>query len=98
MAHLKASGLGYDDLAKINPKLIYCSMTGFGHTGPKRSHPAYDIVIQAFSGIMASNGTAETAPVRVSPPMVDYGTGAQAALAVSAALFQRDPHRQGSTH
>ena len=87
---LEKFGLGYDDLKAINPKLIYCSITGFGHTGPKRSHPAYDIVIQAFSGIMAANGTPDSTPVRVGPPMVDYGTGAQAALAISAALYQRD--------
>ncbi len=88
-------GLGFDELAKINPRLIYCSMTGFGHTGPKRSHPAYDTVIQAFSGIMSANGTPDSTPVRVGPPMVDYGTGAQAALAISAALFQRDKTGKG---
>ena len=82
-------GLGYEDLSSINPGLIYCSLTGFGNTGPKRSHPAYDVVIQAFSGIMAMNGEADAPPVRVGPPMVDYGTGSQAALAISAALFQR---------
>lgn len=83
-------GVGYDDASAINPKLIYCSLTGFGRTGPKESHPAYDVVIQAFSGLMAGNGTADTGPIRVGPPMVDYGTGAQAALAISAALYQRD--------
>ena len=88
-------GLGYAALSAVNPQLIYCSLTGFGHTGPKRSDPAYDIVIQAFSGIMAANGEAESAPVRVGPPMVDYGTGAQAALAVSAALFQRIRTKKG---
>jgi len=82
-------GLGYEDLSSKNPGLIYCSLTGFGHTGPKRSHPAYDVIIQAFSGIMAMNGEADAPPVRVGPPMVDYGTGSQAALAISAALFQR---------
>ena len=92
---LEKLGLGYDDLKTVNPKLIYCSMTGFGHTGPKRSHPAYDVVIQAYSGLMAANGTPETAPVRVGPPMVDYGTGAQAALAISAALYQRDRTGKG---
>ncbi len=82
-------GLGYEDLSSLNPSLIYCSLTGFGQTGPKRSHPAYDVVIQAFSGIMAMNGEADSPPVRVGPPMVDYGTGSQAAFAISAALFQR---------
>lgn len=82
-------GLDYDSVKEINSQLIYCSMTGFGQTGPKAQHPAYDNVIQAFSGLMAHTGTTETAPVRVGPPVLDYGTGAQAAFAVSAALFQR---------
>ncbi len=88
-------GLGHEALSAVNPMLIYCSLTGFGHTGPKRSDPAYDIVIQAFSGIMAANGEADAPPVRVGPPMIDYGTGAQAALAVSAALFQRERTGKG---
>ncbi len=83
-------GLGYADMKRANPRLIYCSLTGFGHSGPKRHDPAYDVVIQAFSGIMAANGEANAPPVRVGPPMVDYGTGAQAALAISSALFQRE--------
>lgn len=86
---LEALGLGYDDLKAVNPTLIYCSMTGFGQTGPKRAHTAYDIVIQAYAGLMASNGEQDAPPVRVGAPMVDYGTGAQAAFAISAALFQR---------
>ncbi len=86
---LEKLGFGYDKASAINPKLIYCSLTGFGRTGPKANHPAYDVVIQAFSGLMAANGSGEAGPTRVGPPMVDYGTGAQAALAISAALFQR---------
>lgn len=88
-------GLGYQDLKKVNPRLIYCSLTGFGHTGPKKSDPAYDIVIQAFSGVMVANGELGSTPVRVGPPMVDYGTGAQAALAISSALFQREKTGKG---
>ncbi|MGB3278948.1 MAG: CoA transferase, partial [Pseudorhodobacter sp.] len=83
-------GLGYDAVSAMNPKIIYCSISGFGQTGPKAEHPAYDVVIQAFTGLMAANGSATSGPVRVGPPMVDYGTGAQAALAISAALFQRE--------
>jgi len=86
---LKKLGFGYEQSRAINSKLIYCSLTGFGRTGPKANHPAYDVVIQAFSGLMAANGSLEAGPTRVGPPMVDYGTGAQAALAISAALFQR---------
>ncbi len=86
---LEKLGFGYEQTKAINSKLIYCSLTGFGRTGPKANHPAYDVVIQAFSGLMAANGSVEAGPTRVGPPMVDYGTGAQAALAISAALFQR---------
>jgi len=86
---LERLGLGYKELSQLYPGLIYCSLTGFGHTGPKRSDPAYDVIIQAFSGIMSMNGEIGGPPVRVGPPMVDYGTGSQAAFAISAALFQR---------
>ena len=82
-------GLDYDAAAAIKPDIIYCSLTGFGHTGPKAKHPAYDPVIQAFSGLMAANGTPENHPIRVGPPLIDYGTGAQAAFAIASALFQR---------
>ncbi len=88
-------GLGYEALSAINPNLIYCSMTGFGQTGPKAKHPAYDVVIQAYSGLMVANGETDSPPVRVGPPVVDYGTGAQAALAISAALFQRGQTGKG---
>lgn len=86
---LEDLGFGYEAVSQVNPSIIYCSISGFGRTGPKADHPAYDVVIQAFSGIMAANGEAGSEPVRVGPPMVDYGTGAQAAFAIAAALFQR---------
>ena len=92
---LENLGFGYEAATAINPKLIYCSMTGFGRTGPKSNDPAYDIVIQAFTGVMAANGPPDGQPVRVGPPMVDYGTGAQAALAISAALYQRQNTGKG---
>lgn len=88
-------GLEYDRLRPINPSLIYCSISGFGQTGPKAEHPAYDSVIQAFAGVMASNGTHDRHPVRIGPAVVDYGTGVQAALAISAALFGRAQTGQG---
>ncbi len=92
---LNRLGFGYEDLKPLNPRLIYCSLTGFGHTGPKKSDPAYDVIVQAFSGIMASNGETDAPPVRVGPPMVDYGSGAQTALAISSALFQRERTGKG---
>jgi crotonobetainyl-CoA:carnitine CoA-transferase CaiB-like acyl-CoA transferase len=83
-------GLEYEALRALNPRLIHCAISGFGQTGPKAGHPAYDVVIQAYSGIMMANGrSADDGPLRVGPPMVDYGTGAQAAFAIAAALFQR---------
>ena len=88
-------GLGYEDLASLNPSLIYCSITGFGQTGPKAGHTAFDNVIQARSGLMATTGTVDTAPVRVGAPVLDYGTGAQAAFAIAAALLRRERTGQG---
>ena len=86
---LSKLGLGYDDVVKIKPDIIYCSLTGFGQTGPLSNRTVYDNVIQAYSGLMAANGTQETAPVKIGPPILDYGTGIQAAFAISAALYQR---------
>lgn len=92
---LGALGLGYDDLSKINPRLIYCSMTGFGQKGPKAGHTAYDNVVQALSGMMTTTGFAGSAPVKVGPPVLDYGSGTMAAYAVSCALFQRSRTGKG---
>ncbi len=86
---LSKLGLGYDDVVKIKPDIVYCSLTGFGQTGPLNERTVYDNVIQAYSGLMAANGTEETAPVKIGPPILDYGTGIQAAFAISAALYQR---------
>ena len=82
-------GLGYDDLSKLNPRLIYCSMTGSGQTGPKGGQTAYDNVIQAASGLMTLSGEPGAKPYKVGPPVLDYGSGAMAAYAVACALFQR---------
>jgi crotonobetainyl-CoA:carnitine CoA-transferase CaiB-like acyl-CoA transferase len=87
---LEKIGLLPTQLQAINPRVICCSISGYGRTGPKANHPAYDVVIQAFTGVMASNGEADSPPVRIGPPVIDYGTGAQAALAVCAALFARE--------
>src|SRR5262249_23200675 len=88
-------GLGYEDLTAINPRLSYCSLTGFGQNGPKRGHGAYDCVIQAISGLMSVTGTPESGPLKVGAPVIDYGTGVFAAFAVSAALFQRERTGRG---
>jgi crotonobetainyl-CoA:carnitine CoA-transferase CaiB-like acyl-CoA transferase len=91
----EALGLGYEDLRKINPKLIYASFSAFGQDGPRRTQTAYDHVIQSTSGIMALTGTPEVNPVKVGPPVVDYATGTMGAFALSAALFQRERTGEG---
>lgn len=85
-------GLDTATLRRSNPDLIVCSITGFGQTGPKAEDPAYDNVIQAFSGLMAATGHPQQDVCKVGPPVLDYGTGAQAALAITAALMQRERH------
>ncbi|MFC6672775.1 CaiB/BaiF CoA transferase family protein [Marinobacterium aestuariivivens] len=83
-------GLGYDEMSKLNPKLIYCSVSAFGSTGPRREQTAYDNVIQAFSGMMAMTGHGDGRPLKSGAPVVDYATGTTAAFAISTALFQRE--------
>jgi crotonobetainyl-CoA:carnitine CoA-transferase CaiB-like acyl-CoA transferase len=92
---LEAAGLGYDVLSKINPRLIYASMSAFGSKGPRRTHTAYDYVIQATSGIMAMTGTPEVNPIKFGSPAIDYATGTTGAFALAAALFQRERTGKG---
>ena len=86
----EALGLGYEDLKKINPRLIYASFSAFGQGGPRRVQTAYDHVIQSTSGIMAMTGTPDTNPIKIGAPAIDYATGTMGAYALSAALFQRE--------
>ncbi len=88
-------GLGYEDLKKINPGIVFCSVTGYGQTGPKKSDPAIDGVIQAVSGMMSITGTPETGPLKSGSTIVDYTTGYCAALGIAIALFQRQKSGQG---
>jgi crotonobetainyl-CoA:carnitine CoA-transferase CaiB-like acyl-CoA transferase len=82
-------GLAYDDLRLLNPKLIYCAISGFGQEGPMKSAPAYDQIIQGLSGMMSITGTRETAPLRAGYPVADTLAGMTAAFAIAAALVQR---------
>ena len=87
-------GLGYDDLKPINPRLVYCSVTGFGHTGPYREQPGYDFMIQGMGGLMSITGERDDmpggGPQRVGVPIVDIMTGMYATIAVCAALAHRE--------
>lgn len=85
-----ALGLGYDHLAALQPRLIYCSVSAYGQDGPRGAQTGYDNVIQASSGIMEMTGTREVHPVKLGAPAIDYGTGAMAAFALASALFQRE--------
>jgi len=90
-----ALGLGYETMAKINPRLIYCSISAFGQDGVRREQTAYDHVIQATSGIMASTGTEEVNPIKIGAPAIDYATGTMGAFALASALFQRERTGKG---
>jgi crotonobetainyl-CoA:carnitine CoA-transferase CaiB-like acyl-CoA transferase len=91
----EALGLGWEAMRKINPRLIYCSISAFGQDGTRREQTAYDHVIQASSGIMAATGTEEVNPIKVGVPAVDYATGTMGAFALAAALFQRERTGEG---
>ena len=92
---LKKVGLGAEQALQINPRLIYCEMSGFGQDNPFAGRPAYDPVIQAASGMMSVNGDLDQEYLRVGPPLIDYGMGAQTAFAIAAALFQRTQSGKG---
>ncbi len=83
-------GLGYKALNELNKRLIYCSVSGFGQSGPLRDNPAYDHVVQAVCGLMSVNGEPGSDPMKVGFPIVDTFTGYCAAFGVLAALQQRE--------
>ncbi|TMH81174.1 MAG: CoA transferase [Betaproteobacteria bacterium] len=92
-------GLAYDDLAKINPRLVYCSVTGFGQTGPYRERPGYDFMIQGMGGMMSVTGEPDDAPgggpQRAGVPVADIITGMYASIAICAALAHREKSGTG---
>jgi len=87
-------GLGYDHLSKLNPRLIYTSVTGFGQTGPYRERPGYDFMIQGMGGVMSITGERDDlpggGPQRVGIPIADIMTGMYATIAICAALAHRE--------
>jgi len=93
---LEKIGADYPTLKAINPKIISCSITGFGQDGPDRDLPAYDLTIQARSGAMGITGERDGPPVRMGLPMGDLAGGLFAAFAVAAALFFREKTGKGT--
>jgi crotonobetainyl-CoA:carnitine CoA-transferase CaiB-like acyl-CoA transferase len=88
-------GLSYAGLCEINPKLIYCAISGFGQTGPDAFKPAYDQIIQGLSGVMAINGDERLNPLRCGFPVCDTVGGLNAAFAIMAALYYRRKTGEG---
>jgi crotonobetainyl-CoA:carnitine CoA-transferase CaiB-like acyl-CoA transferase len=88
-------GLGYEQLKDLNERLIYCSVSGYGQSGPLRDQPAYDHVVQAVCGLMSITGEPGSGPTKVGFPVVDTFSGYCAAFAVLAALQQRERTGRG---
>lgn len=92
-------GLGYEDLHKSNPRLVYCSVTGFGQSGPYRERPGYDFMIQGMGGMMSVTGEPDDAPgggpQRAGVPIADIITGMYASIAICAALAHRERSGKG---
>lgn len=91
---LKRYGLDYDAIKAINPKIIYCSVTGFGQTGPYAPRAGYDAILQAMGGLMSVTGHMDgepgEGPMKVGPSIVDYMTGMNTSIAILSALYHRD--------
>jgi crotonobetainyl-CoA:carnitine CoA-transferase CaiB-like acyl-CoA transferase len=100
--HLASFGLDSDSLRRMNPRLIYCSITGFGQTGPYRERGGYDPIIQAMSGMMSVTGYPDHVggggPMKAGPSIVDLATGLYASMAIQASLYERDVCGGGGQH
>jgi formyl-CoA transferase len=92
---LDKKSLGYDDLHKLYPKLIYCSISGYGRTGPYAMRPGYDAILQAEGGMMSITGPMDGPPSRAGIPIIDITSGMFAATAILAALRARDITGEG---
>jgi formyl-CoA transferase len=95
VGELGALGLGYEDLKQINPGLVYCSITGYGQTGPDKDLPGYDFVIQGRGGVMSITGEPDGEPMKVGVAVVDITAGLYAANAIQAALLARSKTGKG---
>lgn len=87
--------IGYEALSAINPRLIYCSITAFGPTGPMAQSPGMDLILQATGGLMGHTGEEDGPPIKSAPPVADINTGIYAAYGVCGALFERERSGKG---
>ena len=92
---LDAWGLSYETLSRRNPRLVYCSITGFGQTGPRRDEPGYDIMIQAMAGAMSITGEADGPPMKLGVAISDITAGLFACNSILAALYARERSGKG---
>jgi formyl-CoA transferase len=92
---MEAWGIGYKDLQLLNPGLIYCTITGYGQTGPNKDRAGYDAIIQAEGGLMSITGPTEGPPMKVPIAIVDITTGMLSAIAILSALYDRVHSGQG---
>jgi crotonobetainyl-CoA:carnitine CoA-transferase CaiB-like acyl-CoA transferase len=88
-------GIGYEAIDAINPRIVYCSISGFGQTGPLAARPGYDQLMQAYAGLLSVTGEANRTAVRIGPSAIDILTGAHAAFGIVAALRERDSSGRG---
>src|SRR6516165_5117163 len=88
-------GLGYETLSAINPRLIYCAISGYGMTGPLRDRPSFDIVLQAMSGVLSVNGEEGRAPTKLGVPLGDLVGGINGPIGILAALYERSVTGKG---
>ncbi|SLN56998.1 Succinyl-CoA:(R)-benzylsuccinate CoA-transferase subunit BbsF [Falsiruegeria litorea R37] len=93
---MRRLGLDEKRTARFFPRLVHCSMTGYGRGGDRENAPAYDVNIQAVCGIMTMTGTAESGPLRTGAPIMDYSVALAAGFAISAALYQREQTGKGT--
>lgn len=92
---MKRLGLGYEDICRVNPSIVFCAISGFGQTGPDAKNPAYDQIVQGLSGVMAINGDETLNPLRCGFPVCDTVGGLDAAFSIAGALFHREKSGEG---
>lgn len=88
-------GIGYETLSKINPRIVYCSITGFGENGPYKDLPGYDFIIQAMSGLMSITGDEQSGPQKLGVAITDILTGLYACIGIQGALLERTESNKG---
>jgi formyl-CoA transferase len=89
-------GLDFESVKAVNPAIVYCAISGFGQTGPLAARPAYDQIIQGYSGVMSVTGDAKSAPLRTGHPVTDTTGGLTAAMAICAALVRAKQSGEGA--